>query len=46
MAGLLQLPLPETIPLTPALQRFRRDLIAQIQQEREQAVRIFELDAA
>lgn len=41
---LLRLPLPETIPSTPALQRFRRDLIAQIQRERAEAFRIFELE--
>ncbi len=41
---LLRLPLPETIPSTLALHRFRRDLIAQIQRERAEALQIFELE--
>jgi hypothetical protein len=41
---LLRLDLPETVVSTPALQCFQRDLIAQIQSERLEAFRIFELE--
>jgi hypothetical protein len=41
---LLRLPLPESIASMPALPRFRRDLIARIQRERAEALRIFEIE--
>jgi hypothetical protein len=43
---LLRIPLPETLPPTSALDRFRRDLIAQMLKERGEAARLLELDAA
>jgi hypothetical protein len=43
---LLRVPSPEAAPPMSSLERFRRDLIAQVQRERAEAFRIFELGEA